>query len=66
MEPRVKCNKCGHVGDMTEFQSGYDVFRRPYVSGCPRCDNRQYQEDASFRLSSGPRPFAIVDDAQKA
>jgi hypothetical protein len=60
----VKCNKCGYVGDETEFPKGRDFFQNPYISKCPKdCGNRQSPGDASMRMFGGTRPFEYVRDS---
>ena len=56
----IKCNKCGHIGDASEFPKGRDFFSKEYVAGCPKCDNRQNPGDASMRMFGGSRPFETV------
>lgn len=62
MAKRVRCNKCGFVGADAEFRHGNDFFQNRYVSGCPKCDNRQSPGDAAMRAFGGERPFSFVDD----
>ncbi len=58
---QVKCNKCGYVGDESEFPKGQDFFQNSYISGCPkRCDNYQSPGDASMRGFGGERPFVYL------
>jgi hypothetical protein len=57
---KVKCNKCGHVGDEGEFKKGRDFFQNQYVSGCPKCDNRQSPGGGSMRAFGGERPFVYL------
>ena len=59
---KVKCNKCGHIGEVTEFPHSRDFFQDLYISGCPKCDNRQSPGDASMRAFGGARPFQYVRD----
>jgi len=59
---KIKCNKCGHVGEEVEFPKGYDFFQKPYISGCPKCDNRQNPGDASMRMFGGRRPFERIEE----
>ena len=54
---KIKCNKCGHVGEEAEFPKGHDFFQNSYIAGCPKCDNRQSPGDASMRMFGGQRPF---------
>lgn len=58
---KVQCGKCGFIGGVEEFPKGYDFFQHPYISGCPKCDNRQSPGDASMRMFGGSRPFSFVD-----
>jgi NAD-dependent SIR2 family protein deacetylase len=60
---RVKCNKCGHVGDESEFPKGNDFFQNAYIAQCPKCDNRQSPGDASMRMFGGARPFEYVRES---
>lgn len=63
---KVKCNKCGHVGDVGDFPKGYDFLQQQYISGCPNCDNWQSPGDASMRMFGGERPFEFIrEDAPK-
>jgi hypothetical protein len=57
---KVKCNKCGHIGDEESFPHGRDFFQNRYVSSFPECDNRQDPGSASFRVLGGKRPFEYV------
>jgi NAD-dependent SIR2 family protein deacetylase len=57
---QVKCNKCGHVADGSEFPKGYDFFGNSYIARCPKCDNWQSPGDASYRMMGGRRPFEFV------
>jgi len=62
----VKCNKCGYIGDESEFPKGYDFFQFPFIKGCPKCDNFQSPGDASMRMmQSEKRPFEYVRDEPK-
>jgi len=61
---KVKCNKCGHIGELSEFPQGRDFCQIPYVKACPKCDNRQSPGDASMRMFGGKRPFVIVRDKE--
>jgi hypothetical protein len=58
----VKCNSCGYVGEESEFPKGNDFFQHVYISGCPKCDNRQSPGDASMRMFGGQRPFEYLRD----
>ena len=57
---RVKCNKCGYVGQSSEFPKGNDFFQNTYISKCPKCDNGQSPGDASMRMFGGERPFIFL------
>lgn len=57
---KVKCNKCGHVGDESEFPKGRDFLQQQFIAGCPQCQNRQSPGDASMRMFGGDRPFSFV------
>jgi predicted nucleic-acid-binding Zn-ribbon protein len=57
---KVKCNKCGYIGDISEFPKGRDFFQNSYIAECPKCDNRQNPGDASMRMFGGERPFSFV------
>ena len=58
---KVKCNKCGYVGDENEFPKGYDFFQKPYIRACPKkCGNHQSPGDASMRMFGGKRPFEYI------
>ena len=60
----VKCNKCGYVGDESEFPKGRDFFQDSYIKSCPkRCGNGQSPGAASMRMMGGERPFVFVRDA---
>jgi len=59
---KIKCNKCGHVGEESEFPKGRDFFQNAYIAGCAKCDNRQSPGDASMRMFGGKRPFERVTD----
>lgn len=59
---KIKCNKCGHVGDESEFPKGRDFFQNSYIAGCPKCDNRQSPGDASMRMFGGKRPFERAEE----
>jgi hypothetical protein len=57
----VKCNKCGHVGAETEFPKERDFLQNRYISGCPKCDNRQSPGNASLRMFPGTKhPFSFI------
>lgn len=57
---QVKCNKCGFVGNEEEFKKGRDFFQHSFISGCPKCDNRQSPGGASMRMFGGDRPFSYI------
>jgi len=60
---KVKCNKCGYIGDESEFPKGRDFFQFTYISGCPKnCGNYQSSGDASLRMmpSDEKRPFEYI------
>jgi len=60
MRRNVKCSRCQHAGDETEFPKGQDFFGNSYIAACPKCDNRQSPGDASMRMFGGERPFEYV------
>ena len=56
-----KCNKCGHVGEESEFPKGRDFFQHPYIASCPmKCGNGQNPGGASMRMFGDTRPFEYV------
>jgi hypothetical protein len=60
---QVKCNKCGYVGNESEFPKGYDFLQQPYIKRCPKpdCDNWQSPGGASMRMMPGrEHPFSYV------
>jgi hypothetical protein len=63
MARKVKCNKCGYVGEEKEFPKGHDFFQNPYIASCANkdCDNHQSPGDASMRMFGGERPFVYVE-----
>ncbi len=61
---KIKCNGCGHVGEKCEFRVDQDFFGHAFISGCPKCANRQNPGDASMRMFGGSRPFEIVRAAE--
>ena len=61
---KIKCNKCGIIGEHEEFRKGRDFFQREYVAGCPKCDNSQNPGDASMRMFGGLRPFQEVNEPE--
>ena len=58
---KIKCNKCGHIGEESEFPKGNDFFQNTYIASCPKCDNRQSPGNASMRGFGGRRPFEFAD-----
>lgn len=60
---KIKCNKCGHVGDESEFPKGRDFFQNSYIARCPKCDNQQSPGDASMRMFGGKRPFERAEES---
>lgn len=64
---KVKCNKCGYIGEESEFPKGRDFFQFTFISGCPKCDNSQSCGDTSLRMmpSDGKRPFEYVRSEPK-
>lgn len=66
MSRKVKCNKCGHIGEEAEFPKGRDFFQNAYIAKCPKCDNRQSPGDASMRMFGGERPFEFVRADEKS
>lgn len=58
---KVKCNKCGYIGEKETFKMDRDFFQNSFISGCPKCDNHQSPGDASMRMFGGERPFVYVD-----
>jgi len=66
---KIRCNKCGYVGDESEFPKGRDFFQNSYIAACPKkCGNNQSPGGASMRGFGGDRPFVYVkdDDASAA
>lgn len=65
---KVKCNKCGYVGDESEFPKGRDFFQHEYIRSCPKCDNGQNPGDASMRmlpsLTGQARPFTYIREPE--
>lgn len=60
---KVKCNKCGYIGEESEFPKGTDFSQRSFVKGCPKnCGNSQNPGDASMRMmpSDKKRPFEYI------
>lgn len=65
---KVKCNKCGYIGDESEFPKGRDFFQFTFISGCPKkCGNSQSPGSASLRMmpSDEKRPFEYVRSEPK-
>jgi len=62
---KIKCNKCGFVGEEKEFKTSRDFFQNQFISGCPKCDNRQSPGDASMRMFGGERPFEYIREDEK-
>lgn len=62
MSQLVRCNGCGHVGDISEFPKGRDFLQRPYIKACPmKCGNRQSPGGASLRMMPDQKhPFELV------
>ena len=60
---QVKCNKCGYVGDASEFPKGRDFLQNTYIAACPqKCGNRQSPGGASLRMMPGQgHPFIFID-----
>ena len=64
---QVKCNKCGYIGNVSEFPRGRDFLQNSYIASCPRCDNRQSPGGASMRMFPGQEhPFVFVNRALPA
>jgi len=59
---KVKCNKCGYIGDKSEFPKGNDFFQKAYIKSCPKeCGNHQTPGDASLRMMPGVcHPFSYI------
>lgn len=60
---KVKCNKCGYIGDESEFPKGRDFFQNTFISKCPKnCGNSQSLGNASLRImpSDEKRPFEYI------
>ena len=59
---RVRCNKCGYVGDEAEFPTDRDFFQHRFIASCPKgCGNRQDPGGASIRMMPGvEHPFEYV------
>jgi len=64
-EKKVKCSKCGYIGEHEEFPKGYDFFQHPYIRKCVKCDNWQSPGDASLRMMPGQKhPFMFIREEQ--
>lgn len=61
---KIKCNKCGFVGEEKQFRTGRDFMQKKYISGCPKCDNYQSPGDASMRMFGGERPFTFIRESE--
>lgn len=64
----VKCNRCGYVGDESEFPHGRDFFQNSYIRSCANseCDNMQSPGGAAMRGFGGQRPFEFVREIMEA
>lgn len=65
---KIKCNKCGYIGEESEFPRGKDFFQNTFISGCPKkCGNSQNPSSASLRMmpSDEKRPFEYVREETK-
>lgn len=62
---KVKCNKCGYIGDEKEFSKGRDFFQNEYIRGCPKCSNSQTPGNASMRMFGGERPFIYIREEEQ-
>jgi len=58
---KVKCNKCGYIGEESDFPKGRDFVQKEYIKSCPKCDNYQSPGDASMRMFDTDRPFEYVN-----
>lgn len=60
---QIRCTKCEYVGPLSEFPQGNDFLQRPYVRGCPKCDNHESPGAASMSMFKGAYPvrFEVVD-----
>ena len=57
----VKCNKCGYIGDESEFPKGRDFFQKTYIRCCAkRCGNIQSPGGASMRMLDNEHPFVYI------
>ena len=59
---KIKCNKCGYIGEEDEFPKGRDFFQKSYVRACAKeCGNVQSPSDASMRMMPDKtHPFEYV------
>jgi len=65
-EMKVKCNKCGYIGNEKEFPKDRDFLQVPFVKKCPKCDNLQSPGGASMRMMPGEKhPFEEVSDEEE-
>ena len=64
---KVKCNKCGYIGDESEFPKGRDFFQKSYIHSCPKeCGNFQTPGGASMRMFPTEKsPFVYVRSESK-
>jgi len=62
---KIKCNKCGYIGDEKEFLKGRDFFQNEYIKGSPKCSNSQNPGDASMRMFGGERPFTYIREKER-
>lgn len=65
---KVKCNKCGYIGDESEFPKGKDFLQNTFIRKCPKdCGNFQTPGDASMRMmpSDKKRPFEYIRPESK-
>lgn len=62
---KVKCNKCGYVGEETEFPKGRDFLQQPYIKSCPKnCGNMQSPGGASLRMMPNQsHPFEYIRES---
>ncbi len=61
---QVKCNRCGYIGDESEFPKGHDFLQNEYISKCANteCDNRQSPSEASTGVSGDDQPFEFIGE----
>lgn len=65
---KVKCNKCGYIGEESEFPKDRDFFQFTFVKKCPKnCGNSQSPGDASMRMMplGTIRPFEYIRPESK-